>query len=165
MRQAMQNVLQSVHVSANPPTPSAHPSTERERLLVSAWKLLGVPYQYGAKGPDKLDCSGFAKAAYEGIGIDLPDGSFNQATGERPLTSIAVLAPGDLLLYRWTGHGSVSPGGPVGGRGGTAIWPPSKSVKYIRGSLAYLRVLIHECLKERLNGSVAYLEYRVRSGH
>jgi cell wall-associated NlpC family hydrolase len=75
MRQAMQNVLQSVHVSANPPTPSAHPSTERERLLVSAWKLLGVPYQYGAKGPDKLDCSGFAKAAYEGIGIDLPDGS------------------------------------------------------------------------------------------
>lgn len=108
MRQAMQNVLQSVHVSANPPTPSAHPSTERERLLVSAWKLLGVPYQYGAKGPDKLDCSGFTKAAYKGIGIDLPDGSFNQAQGERPLTSLTAVAPGDLLLYRWAGHVSVS---------------------------------------------------------
>ena len=93
MRQAMQNVLQSVHVSANPSTPSAHPSTERERLLVSARKLLGVPYQYGAKGPDKLDCSGFTKAAYKGIGVDLPDGSFNQATGERPLTSSPGLRP------------------------------------------------------------------------
>jgi peptidoglycan DL-endopeptidase CwlO len=90
------------------PSPPAHPSTPRERLLAGAWKLIGVPYAYGAKGPDELDCSGFTKSAYKAIGISLPDGSFNQAEGEQPLTSVARLVPGDLLFYRWADHKSVS---------------------------------------------------------
>lgn len=108
MRQTMERVLRSARVSVSPPTPSAHPSTERERLLASAWKLKGVPYSYGAKGPTKLDCSGFTRAAYEGIGLDIPNGSFNQDKGEQPLTSIAQLKAGDLLFYRWANQKHVS---------------------------------------------------------
>ena len=67
-----------------------------------------MPYAYGAKGPDKLDCSGFTQLAHEAVGIKLPEGSFNQAEGEQPLTSVGELVAGDLLLYRWAGHRSVS---------------------------------------------------------
>ena len=67
-----------------------------------------MPYAYGAKGPDELDCSGFTKSAYRAIGVSLPNGSFNQAKGEQPLASVARLVPGDLLFYRWANHKSVS---------------------------------------------------------
>ena len=80
MREAMQNAVLDVEVSAEPPNPAAHPSTQREHLLAAGWKLIGVPYAYGAKGPDELDCSGFTKSAYKAIGISLPNGSFNQAS-------------------------------------------------------------------------------------
>jgi cell wall-associated NlpC family hydrolase len=108
MRDAMRSLAQAVDVSAQAPTPAARPSTQRERLLAAGWRLIGVPYAYGAKGPDKLDCSGFTKSAYQAIGISLPNGSFNQARGEQPLTSVARLVPGDLLFYRWADHKSVS---------------------------------------------------------
>ena len=75
--------------------------------MTAAYSLLGVPYRYGAKGPGHLDCSGFTKAAYAKIGITLPNGSFNQAKGEKPLSSAAQMKPGDLILYRWTGGKSV----------------------------------------------------------
>jgi cell wall-associated NlpC family hydrolase len=108
MREAMQGLARDVEVSAQPPSPVGHPSTLRDRLLSAAWELVGVPYAYGAKGPDTLDCSGFTRSAYKAIGVSLPDGSFNQAKGEQPLTSVAALVPGDLLLYRWANHASVS---------------------------------------------------------
>lgn len=108
MREAMSSAALDLTVSEQPPTPTAHPSTQRERLLLASWKLIGVPYAYGAKGPDKLDCSGFTKSAYEAIGVGLPNGSFNQAKGEQPLTSVSRLVPGDLLFYRWENHTSIS---------------------------------------------------------
>ncbi|MCX8007935.1 MAG: C40 family peptidase [Coriobacteriia bacterium] len=82
--------------------------TDRDRLVLSARSLLGTPYRWGAKGPDAYDCSGFTKAAYEAVGVRLPDGSFNQADGERPLRSLDELTVGDLLFYRWNGAVGVS---------------------------------------------------------
>jgi cell wall-associated NlpC family hydrolase len=108
MREAMQKAVLDMDVSTQPPTPAAHPSTKREHLLAAGLKLIGVPYAYGAKGPDELDCSGFTKSAYKAIGVSLPNGSFNQAKGEQPLTSVAQLVPGDLIFYRWVNHKSVS---------------------------------------------------------
>jgi cell wall-associated NlpC family hydrolase len=83
-------------------------SRDREKLLVAAHAKLGTPYKFGAKGPERLDCSGFTKVAYEGAGVHLPDGSFNQAKGELPLEALDDLRPGDLLFYRWPGHKGVT---------------------------------------------------------
>jgi len=86
-----------------PPAAQTNPRTDRQRLMVAAYGLRGVPYKWGAKGPDHRDCSGFTRAAYGEVGVELPDGSFNQAKGERPLSSPDVMKPGDLILYRWAG--------------------------------------------------------------
>lgn len=96
--------------AASGPAPEVplNPNTDRERLLLAAYAMRGIPYKYGAKGPDKLDCSGFTKKAYDAIGVKLPDGSFNQAAGERPLASLDQLTPGDLLFYRWYGEKGVT---------------------------------------------------------
>ncbi|MCL2655747.1 MAG: C40 family peptidase [Coriobacteriia bacterium] len=91
-------------VSGNKPTPPpapGDPTTDRERLIVSAYSYLGVPYKFGSKAPGLLDCSGFTKLAYAGIGVAIPDGSYNQAQGEKPLTSVDQLQPGDLIFYRF----------------------------------------------------------------
>jgi cell wall-associated NlpC family hydrolase len=99
---AAQRLSTSTSPSATPiPAAPANPKTQRQRLIVSAFSLKGIPYRYGAKGPAQLDCSGFTKVAYGKIGVTLPDGSFNQAQGERELSSAAELTPGDLILYRW----------------------------------------------------------------
>jgi cell wall-associated NlpC family hydrolase len=94
-------VTSGVRSRTAPPAAPAHPKTDRQSLMVAAYSLRGIPYKWGAKGPDYLDCSGFTKAAYAKIGVELPDGSFNQAEGERPLTSPSGMHPGDLILYRW----------------------------------------------------------------
>lgn len=89
-------------------TAPAKPRTDRERLIAAGVEMLGVPYRFGAKGPDEIDCSGFTKEAYEAVGVALPDGSFNQAEGEKPLpANLAELVPGDLLFYRWVGNDAV----------------------------------------------------------
>ena len=95
--------LDPVEAASEPPKAPVVATIDRERLLAAAYSLRGIPYKWGAKGPDEYDCSGFTRAAYAVVGVDLPDGSFNQAEGEQPLTSFDDLTPGDLLFYRWHG--------------------------------------------------------------
>jgi len=90
-----------------PPAPS-NPKTDRERLIVSAYSYLGTPYRFGSKTSKLLDCSGFTKLAYAGIGVKIPDGSYNQAQGEKPLTSADQLQPGDLIFYRFKSGAGVT---------------------------------------------------------
>lgn len=71
--------------------------------MAAAFALEGVPYRYGGKGRNALDCSGFTKLAYAAVGVTLPNGSFNQSVGEKTLASVSELVPGDLLFYRWAG--------------------------------------------------------------
>lgn len=90
------------------PEPPSDPQTDRERLMAAAYEMRGIPYEWAAKGPDKLDCSGFTKAAYAKVGVRLPDGSFNQGKIEEPLESLNQLVPGDILFYRWSGDTRIS---------------------------------------------------------
>lgn len=76
--------------------------------MAAAFALEGVPYVFGAKGPAALDCSGFTKKAYAAIGVELPDGSFNQAAHEKELADTTKLVPGDLLFYRWAGSDRIA---------------------------------------------------------
>jgi len=89
------------------PADPVHPATDRERLLAAAFSLRGAPFKRDAKGPVYYDCSGFTKAAYAKIGVGLPDGSFNQAVGEKPLADVGEMAPGDLILYRASARSGV----------------------------------------------------------
>jgi len=84
-----------------PPPAPRDPKTDRDRLIAAAYSYLGAPYKYGGKTPEALDCSGFTKLAYAGASVKLPDGSYNQAQGEKPLTSVDQLRPGDLIFYRF----------------------------------------------------------------
>jgi cell wall-associated NlpC family hydrolase len=103
MRAAM-SALASSHATETPrPEPAAHPASDRQRLMAAAFAMEGIPYRYSGKGRDALDCSGFTKLAYATVGIELPDGSFNQSVREQALVDAGALVPGDLWFYRWAG--------------------------------------------------------------
>jgi cell wall-associated NlpC family hydrolase len=140
--------------SAIAPAAPAAPKTDRQRLMAAAYSLKGIPYKWGAKGPDHLDCSGFTKAAYAKIGVELPDGSFNQAKGERALRFPNKLAPGDLIFYRWAsgkgvkhvtmyaGDGWVIGTGSPGQLGKVVLYPLSADLVNDGRVLTYRHVLL-----------------------
>jgi len=108
MKTASGSVIEAGARHSDAPEPPSNPATDRERLIANAFALRGIPYEWGAKGPDAYDCSGFTKAAYGEVGVELPDGSFNQAEDERPLRSPDELSAGDLIFYRWAGSDRIT---------------------------------------------------------
>lgn len=74
------------------PTPAA------AAAIRAALSKLGAPYQWGASGPDRFDCSGLTSWAYAQAGVTLPRTSRGQwSAGPHP--TLADLAPGDLLFW------------------------------------------------------------------
>jgi cell wall-associated NlpC family hydrolase len=67
-----------------------------------AWAQLGKPYQWGAAGPDRFDCSGLVQFVYSNLGVALPRVSRRQAS-----TGVHVdrddLRPGDLVFFSLSG--------------------------------------------------------------
>ena len=58
----------------------------------------GLPYVWGASGPDSFDCSGLVQWAMAQAGIQMPRVAADQArTG--PAVPVSQLQPGDLLFY------------------------------------------------------------------
>ena len=108
MKAASESITAAAIKQSAPPKAPTNPKTDRGRLMQAAFAMQGIPYKWGAKGPDTYDCSGFTKAAYAKIGTKLPDGSFNQADGEQPLDEPAALVAGDLLFYRWSGSDRIT---------------------------------------------------------
>jgi len=65
--------------------------------LSCARSRIGSPYDWGAKGPDKFDCSGLTQFAYRSIGIDIgPNTSAQKANGQK--VPFSNLVPGDLIF-------------------------------------------------------------------
>ena len=63
-----------------------------------AKSFLGVPYVWGATGPDKFDCSGFTQWVYRDVGINIPRVSRDQArVGE--YVSFNNLRAGDMIFF------------------------------------------------------------------
>lgn len=69
------------------------------RLLDSAFTQINKPYAYGAKGPDRYDCSGFTGYVYRQFGIRLPASSALQAKIGAPVAR-DELRPGDLVFFK-----------------------------------------------------------------
>jgi peptidoglycan DL-endopeptidase CwlO len=82
---------------AAPTTPITGTGAGAKALQVALTKL-GDPYQYGATGPARFDCSGLVYYSFKQIGVTLPRASRQQATVGTPV-SMSDLQPGDLLFF------------------------------------------------------------------
>jgi cell wall-associated NlpC family hydrolase len=63
----------------------------------AALSTLGLPYRYGASGPNAYDCSGLTSWAWAQAGVSLPRTSAGQST--LPVVPLDQLRVGDLITY------------------------------------------------------------------
>ena len=77
---------------------AAHaPSVQAGIAVEAALSRQGLPYVWGAVGPDTFDCSGLMLWAWQQAGIEIPRNSAAQA--ELPQIPLDQLQPGDLVTY------------------------------------------------------------------
>jgi len=75
------------------------PASGRAGVAVrEAYRKLGSPYQWGAAGPSRFDCSGLTMWVWGKAGVSLPHSSQAQYSGGRHV-SRGNLQPGDLVFY------------------------------------------------------------------
>ena len=67
-------------------------------FLRAALSRVGLPYVWGAAGPNAFDCSGLVQWSFAQAGVVMPRVAADQArTG--PSVTVSQLTPGDLLFY------------------------------------------------------------------
>ncbi|MEO7981237.1 MAG: C40 family peptidase [Sporichthyaceae bacterium] len=106
-------------------------TTKASAALVSAAKAntaadwarsrKGSPYQYGATGPNRFDCSGLTRWAYAHVGKSLPHSSAGQVRDVKRIWHRGNVRRGDLVFF--TSRGSVYHVGIYAGHG--EIWHAS----------------------------------------
>ena len=94
---------------------TAGPSTTKASAFVSAARAntaadwarsrKGSPYQYGATGPNRFDCSGLTRWVYARIGKSLPHSSSAQVRDVQRIWHRSNVRRGDLVFF--TSRGSV----------------------------------------------------------
>lgn len=76
----------------------ASASTEQDNLIKYAQQFLGCNYEWGAKGPDKFDSSGFTQYVYKNAsGINIGRTIYDQIKVGRAISK-DELQPGDLVF-------------------------------------------------------------------
>ncbi|MDQ1680066.1 MAG: peptidoglycan DL-endopeptidase CwlO [Frankiaceae bacterium] len=78
----------------------AAPTAVAAAAIAAAKTKLGVPYVWGATGPDTFDCSGLTQWAYAQAGFSLPRTAAEQYLAGRRV-DLAAHAPGDLLFWAY----------------------------------------------------------------
>lgn len=75
------------------------PASGRAAVAVrEAYRKLGSPYEWGASGPSRFDCSGLTMWVWGKAGVSLPHSSKAQYAGGRKV-SRSDLQPGDLVYF------------------------------------------------------------------
>jgi len=86
------------------------PSQIGSRVVAIAERYLGLPYVWGAAGPDAFDCSGLVTYVFAQVGISLPH--FAAAQWNYGVSvSEDQLEPGDLVFFENLGHVGIYIGG------------------------------------------------------
>ncbi|MFD7548593.1 NlpC/P60 family protein [Streptomyces sp. NPDC059816] len=73
-------------------------SAGAQAAIAYAEDQLGLPYEWGAEGPDSFDCSGLTQQAWAAAGVPIPRTSQQQWQSLRRVSE-ADLQPGDLIIY------------------------------------------------------------------
>ncbi|MGW1011204.1 NlpC/P60 family protein [Streptomyces termitum] len=68
--------------------------------FAAAQSRVGLPYVWGASGPNSFDCSGLTSWAFRQANVSLPRTSQAQAAVGTRLDSLGDLRPGDLIVMR-----------------------------------------------------------------
>jgi cell wall-associated NlpC family hydrolase len=87
--------------------PIKAPNKIAATAIAAARSRLGVPYVWGATGPDAFDCSGLTQWSYAHAGITLPRVAAAQ-WNSGPHPSLSQLEPGDLLFWALDVHDPAS---------------------------------------------------------
>ena len=76
-------------------------ATQRTAAAFAAAKSrVGMPYVWGASGPNSFDCSGLTSWSFQQAGISIPRTSQAQANAGTRINSLGALQPGDLIIMR-----------------------------------------------------------------
>ncbi len=90
------------YISYKKSPPMDYLSQKRQELLdnieLDAKRFLGVPYVWGATGPNKFDCSGFTQWVYRDSGINIPRISRDQARVGQ-FVQYEDLQRGDMVFF------------------------------------------------------------------
>jgi len=82
-----------------PLTPVAGaPSARAAEAVAFAYRALGLPYVWGATGPNAYDCSGLTQAAWKSAGVSLPRTTYTQINAGTRVPQ-SQLRPGDLVFF------------------------------------------------------------------
>jgi len=98
-----------------PPKKTTPANSTAAQAVELARAQIGKPYQWGASGPEKFDCSGLVLYVYKALGVPLPRKSGEQASSGYHVDR-KDLVPGDLVFFRLTG-GPINHVGIYVGRG------------------------------------------------
>lgn len=117
-----------------PSTPAPAPSGNGSAIVAEAYKHIGKPYVWGAKGPNSFDCSGFTRYVYLQVtGRDIGGWTVPQE-GAGTVIPVSQAQPGDL--YFWGSRGS-SYHVAIALGGGSYIHAPQPGESVKVGSVAY----------------------------
>lgn len=81
-----------------PPTPAPTAQTLGEKLCETAAEYLGVPYKYGGRLPNNVDCSLLVQTVFSRHGLRLPRTASQQFGVGKPV-EVADLQAGDRLYF------------------------------------------------------------------
>jgi cell wall-associated NlpC family hydrolase len=98
------------------------------RVVRDASVYRGTPYQYGAAGPNRFDCSGFTRFIFAKFGISLPHSSSGQYSVVRHVANKNKQV-GDLVFFH-TSSGHVYHVGIYAG--GNQIWAATHTGDFVR---------------------------------
>ncbi|OLT45113.1 hypothetical protein BJF85_01415 [Saccharomonospora sp. CUA-673] len=121
-----------------PPPPRPQPGGSQQstpigqRIVAVAAAHAGSPYAYGASGPTRFDCSGFAQHVHRAVGINLPRTSSDQHRATRSIPRHAKV-PGDLVFFH--SGGSVYHVGIYAG--GNHVWAAPETGDVVRKQHIY----------------------------
>ena len=82
----------------SPLTSEAAPSSRAAEAVAFAYRSLGLPYVWGATGPNAYDCSGLTQAAWRSAGVSLPRTTYTQVNAGTRVPE-SQLRPGDLVFF------------------------------------------------------------------